>query len=278
MRAFFAIAKREFFSYFVTPIGYVVTAVYVAITGIGFLASFIYYARISQSPAAYQYPGVPDFEETMLSPFLVFCGQVMIFLGPLITMRLLAEERHRGSMELLLSYPIRDAEIIFGKYVAALALLVVMMGGIFVHLCIVAWFATVEPAVLVLGVLAVFLMGAAFVSVGLFISALAKNPITSATATFGAFFISYILGAVGKDLSEANPAPATWSDQARTIVGFFYRVFRRLVLDLPLDAHAQQMTQGVLQLEDIVYYGVLTAFFLFLTFRVFETRKWRTGV
>lgn len=278
MRAFFVIAKREFLSYFVTPIGYIVTAVYVAITGIGFLASFIYYARISQSPAAYQYPGVPDFEETMLSPFLVFCGQVMIFLGPLITMRLLAEERHRGSMELLLSYPVRDAEIILGKYAAALALLVVMMGGIFVHIGIVAYFATVEPAVLILGILAVFLMGAAFVSVGLFISALAKNPITSATVTLGAFFISYILGALGKDLSEANPAPTTWNDQAREIVGFFYRVFRRLVLDLPLDAHAQQMTQGVLQLEDIVYYMVLTAFFLFLTFRVFETRKWRTGV
>jgi len=275
MKALWAIARREFIGYFVTPVGYVVTGVYVAITGIGFLASFIYYARISQNPAAYEYPAVPDFEETMLSPFLVFCGQVMIFLGPLITMRLLAEERHRGSLELLLSYPVRDADIIFGKYLAALGLLVVMMGGVFVHMGIVAWFTTVEPAVLVLGLLAVFLMGAAFVRLGLFISAFANNPITSATATFGAFFISYILGAIGKDLSENNPASATWNEHARALAGFVYNLFRQLVLDLPIDAHARQMTQGNLQIEDIVYYIVFTAFFLFLTFRVFEARKWR---
>lgn len=275
MRALLAIARREFSGYFVTPVGYVVTGVYVAITGVGFLASFIYYARISQSPAAYEYPGVPDFEETMLSPYLVFCGQVLIFLGPLITMRLLAEERHRGSLELLLSYPVRDSEIILGKYLAALGLVLVMMGALFVHMGIVAWFATVEPAVLVLGLLAVFLMGTAFMSLGMFFSAFSRNPITSATATFGAFLVSYILGAIGKDLSETNPAPVAWDERIRTFVGVCYRIFRQLVLDLPLDAHAKQMTQGNLQLEDIAYYVLFAAFFLFLTFRIFEARKWR---
>lgn len=276
MRAVWAICKREFASYFVTPVGYVVVGVYVAITGIGFLASFIYYARISQSPAAYEYPGVPDFEETMLSPFLVFCGQVILFLGPLITMRLLAEEKHRGTMELLLSYPVRDAEIVFGKYLAALGILIVMMGGVFVHLGIVAWFAAVEPAMLLFGLFSVFLMGAAFVSLGLFISALARNPITAATGAFGAFFLSYILGAIGKDLSEANPAPVSWNEQSRAVVGFFYGLFRQLVQELPIDAHAREMTQGILQPEDIVYYAAFITFFIFLTFRVLEARKWRT--
>lgn len=275
MRRIWAICKREFASYFITPIGYVVVGTYATITGLGFVASFIWFTRATQNPPAWGWQSVPDIEEVFLSPFLVFCAQMILFIGPLITMRLLAEEKNRGTMELLLTYPLRDRDIIFGKYLASLGMVLVLMLVVSVHMVVVAVFTPIEPAVLVFGLLTVFLMGAAFFSLGLFVSALMRSPISAAVITFGLFFISYVLGSLGKDLSEANPAPETWGENARRAVGFFYNVFRQIVLELPMDAHARDMAQGIVEPQHIAYYVLFSAFFLFLTFRVLESRRWR---
>lgn len=157
-----AVFGRELKSYFVTPVGYVIVGAYALIAGLGFTLQFIMYAWQSQSPSSYGLTGVPDFEEHMLSPYIVFCGFLIMFIGPLVTMRLLAEERARGTMELLLTHPLRDRDIVWGKYLASLALLLVLLVPVGVHLGIVAYFTDVEPAVLLVGLPAVFLMGAAF--------------------------------------------------------------------------------------------------------------------
>jgi len=275
MRNAWAVCKREFLSYFVTPVGYVVVGTFAVISGLGFVASFLFYAKVTENPSAYAYPGVPDFEETLLSPFLVFCGMLIMFMGPLITMRLLAEERNRGTMELLLTHPLRDREIIFGKYCAALGMLCVLMVVVVVHLCIVGYYVDVERAVLGFGLLTVFLMGAAFLSMGLFVSAMTSNQITAATMTFGLWFVSYILGSFGENLPEENPTPEAWAEWARNAVGVAYDLFRELVQQLPLDVHAREMAQGVVEPKDIAYYVLFAAFFLFLTFRALDSRKWR---
>lgn len=275
MRNVWAVCKREFASYFVTPVGYVVIGTFAVISGLGFSASFLFYAQVSVNPAEYAYSGVPDFEETLLSPFLVFCGMLVMFIGPLVTMRLLAEERHSGTMELLLTHPLRDSEIIFGKYFAALGMLVLMMVMVGADLGLVAWFVEVEPAVLVFGLLTVFLMGAAFLSLGLFVSSTTGNQITAAVMTFGLWFVSYIVGTFGENLPEKNPAPETWSEGYRNAVGSIYQLGRLFIQHLPLDAHAKEMAKGIVQPKDIAYYLLFAAFFLFLTFRSIESRKWR---
>lgn len=276
MKGAWAVCKREFSSYFTTPVGYVVLATYSVITGLGFTGSFITYARISKAPSAYgEYVGVPDFEESFLSPFLVFCGLMLMFIGPLVTMRLLAEERHRGTAELLFTHPLRDRDIILGKYLAALGMVLVLIGVIAVQMGIVSYYADVEPAVLLLGLLAVFLMGAAFCSLGLFVSSLTRNQVTAGTLTFGLWFVLYVLGTFGQDMSDKNPAPATWPEGIRNAAGWAYGVFRQLVQQLPLDSHAKEMAQGVLAPRDLIYYAVFIAFFLFLTFRALDARKWR---
>ena len=275
MRNTWAVCKREFASYFLTPIGYVVVGIFTAISGLAFSITFLTYEKISQSPADYAYSMVPDFEETLLSPFLVFCGMLIMFLSPLITMRLLAEERHRGTIELLLTHPLRDREIIFGKYLAAMGMVLVMMAFIAVDLALVGRYVDVEPAVLVFGLLTVVLMAAAFISLGLFVSAMTRNQITSGSITFGLNFILYILGNLGEDLPEKNPTPETWPAAIQSAVGFLYGVFRAFVLEMPLDAHAKDMAQGICQPKDIAYYVLFTAFFLFLTFRALESRHWR---
>ncbi|MDP7638608.1 MAG: hypothetical protein QGG73_02670, partial [Candidatus Hydrogenedentes bacterium] len=121
----------------------------------------------------------------------------------------------------------------------------------------------------------VFLVGAAFLSMGLFVSALCRNQITAGTATFGLFFVFYILGTFAEDLSEENPAPETYGEGMRRAIGFVYNLFRALGRELPLDMHAKEMAQGIVQPYDIAYYFLFAAFFLFLSFRVLESRKWR---
>ncbi|HNR35448.1 MAG TPA: ABC transporter permease subunit [Candidatus Hydrogenedentes bacterium] len=275
MRNTWAVCKREFASYFLTPIGYVVVGTYALISGLGFSASFLFYAKVSVNPSEFAYSGVPSFTETLLSPFLVFCGMLVMFIGPLVTMRLLAEERNRGTMELLLTHPLRDREIVFGKFGAALGMLLVMMAVIGVYLGIMAYYATVAADVLLFGLLAVFLMGTAFMSLGLFVSAMAGNQITAGTMTFGLSLVLYILGTLGENLPKKNPAPDTWPETLRNAAGTVYGVFREAVQQLPLDAHAKEMAKGILQPEDIAYYLLVSAFFLFLTFRAIESRKWR---
>ncbi len=276
MRNTWAVCKREFVCFFITPVGYVVTGVFALISGIGFAASFIGYARATQSPTAYGYTGVPDFEETLLSPFLVFCGLLIMFIGPLVTMRLLAEEKNRGTAELLLTHPLRNREIVFGKYGAALGMLLVMMAVVSIQMAVVWYFVPhVEPAVLGFGVVTVFLMGAAFLSMGLFVSAITRNQVTAGTATFGLWFVSYVLGSLSRDLPDAIDLPENWFPWLMRAAGFGYRLFRSLATELPLDVHARDMAQGVLQPEDIVYYLLFSAFWLFLTLRVLDTRLWR---
>ncbi len=270
-----AVCRREFSSYFLTPIGYVVVGMFAAISGIAFTVSLFTYARMSVEPTAYGFPSTPDFAETLLSPYLVFCGMLIMFLTPLITMRLVAEEKHRGTMELLFTWPLRDRDIIFGKYFAALGMLFVMMLVIAVHLVLIARITTLEPAVLVFGLLTVALMGSAFISLGLFISSVTRNQITSGTITFGISLLLYVAGNLGEQLPTANPTPEGWPEMLRSVVGWIYALVRGITVELAVDAHASEMALGIVQPRDIAYYLLFTAFFLFLTFRAFESRNWR---
>lgn len=275
MSGIWPVAKREFLSFFTTPVGYVVVGTYAAITGMGFTGSLLFYSKLSSAPQDFAYDAVPYFEETFLSPFLVFCGMLIMFIGPLITMWLMAGERHRGTIELLLTYPLRDSEIIFGKYLAALGIICVMILVTVAHMAVVDYFVDIEPAVLIFGLVTVFLMGAAFISLGIFISSLCSNPITAATMTFGVWFVMYIIGSYAKDMVAANPAPETWPTIIRSMIGFAVGIGGQFLKHLPLDLHAKDMAQGVLAPRDILYYILFSAFFLFLTFRSLESRKWR---
>lgn len=276
MRNTWAVCKREFKSFFLTPVGYVVVGMFAVIAGMAFSISFITHADITQDPGMYAYSSVPDFEETFLSPYLVFCGMLIMFLAPLITMRLLAEERHRGTIEFLLTQPLRDREIIFGKYFAALGVIGVMMLCVGVNLSIMGWFVKdVEPPVLVFGLLTVFLMGAACIGLGLFVSSVTRTQIMSGTVTFGVTLILFIVGNLGDDMPEKSPVPEQWPAVLQEGLGFLYKIFRGLIVELPIDAHAKEMALGVVQPVDIAYYVLFSAFFIFLTFRALESRNWR---
>lgn len=275
MRNTWAVCKREFAAYFLTPIGYVVTGIFAVIAGLGFRALFLDYARMSQAPTDYGFTTVPDFEEFFLHPYLVFAGMIIVFLSPLITMRLMAEERHRGTAEQLFTLPLRDREIVFGKYLAALAMLGVMMAVVGVHLAIVEHFVAIEPAVLLCGLIGVFLMGAAFLSLGFFISCLARTQITAATFAFGLIMVLFFAGNMAEDLPEPKDIAGAEAGPLQPLLIEGYGVFRALVQQLAADKHLEELTLGVVQPPDIAYYVLFSAFFLFLTFRALESRNWR---
>ena len=143
------------------------------------------------------------------------------------------------------------------------------------HLSTLLYYTNVEPAVLVLGLCAVFLLSASFLSLGLFISALSRNQVTAATITFAAWFIMFVLGSLASDLPEVDAFTSQVPEVLQAVAAPAYGVFRAAALELPMDAHAAEMAQGVLRVQDVAYYVLTIAFFLFLTFRAFETRKWR---
>jgi ABC-2 type transport system permease protein len=253
----------------------VVTGIFALLSGLGFSLSLLTYAKISQSPAEHGYPTVPDFEESFLSPWLVYCGLLVMFLSPMLTMRLFAEERHKGTIELLLTLPLRDRDIIFGKYLASLGMLMLMMLIVAIDLAVVASLTTVEPAVLALGTATVFLMGAAFLSMGMFVSSMMRNQVTSGAITFGLSLLLFIVGSTAQNLPAENPAPANWPALLREAAGAVYGLVRGLAQQLSVDAHATEMAQGIIAPRDPVYYLLFIAFFVFMTFRVLESRHWR---
>lgn len=270
-----AICKRELRAFFTTPIGYIVLGMYALVAGLGFTASFLFFAKISQSPSTYDYAAIPDFEETFLSPYLSYCGLVFMFIVPLLTMRLFAEERNQGTIELLFTHPLRDRDIVFGKYLAGLLLVLAMVLLLIVEVTLVYRYTQVEAAVLALGMVSVLLMGAAYLSVGLFVSALCKNQITAAVMTFGVFFLLFILGYFAGELPEKNEALQTWPENYRLIAAGLYGLFRGIAMSLPVEAHARELAEGILRPTDLVYYPLFCVFFLFLTFRALEARRWR---
>ncbi|MFP6596940.1 MAG: ABC transporter permease subunit [Candidatus Hydrogenedentota bacterium] len=269
------VCKREFKSYFSTPVGYVVLGTYAMISGLGFSFSFILYSFWTEAPGQYKLPAVPDFEEAFLSEYLVYCGLIMMFIGPLITMRLLAEERYQGTIELLLTHPLRDRDIVFGKYLASLSILGLMFVVTSVNMGIAYYFVDVEIEVLLFGLLAFFLMGATFLSMGLFVSSICRTQITAATLTFAAYFVFFMMGYMAEDMPEDLPVPPDWSERSRDYANTGYEGLRTIVKELPIDAHARQMAQGIFQPVDVAYYVLFILFFLFLTFRSLEMRKWR---
>ena len=275
MRSAWVIGKREFKSYFATPVGYVVLGTYALISGLGFAFQFILYSFWTETPAQYEFPAVPDFEEVFLSEYLVYCGLMMMFIGPLITMRLLAEERNQGTIEMLLTHPFRDRDIVFGKYFASLGMLLLMMLISGINLCIVYYFVDVEVEVLLFGLLSFFLMGASFLSMGLFVSSMCQSQMTAATVTFAVYFSMFMMGYMSGDMPTALPIPADWPLNVHAFLTSGYEILLAIVKELPIDAHARQMAQGIFRPMDVAYYVLFIAYFMFLTFRSLEMRKWR---
>jgi ABC-2 type transport system permease protein len=250
-----AIFRKELRAIFASPVAYVVMAVFLALSGYffwGFLARFTFYSmQASMNPAI---GGGVNIMELVLGPLFHNMSIVMLLMMPLFTMRLLAEEQKAGTMELLLTYPVRDGAILLGKFLAVVVLLGCMLALTATYpILLMAW-STPEPLPILAGYLGLLLAGTAFLSLGLFASALTENQIVAASLAFGALLLIWVIG---------------WSaDVAGGTLG-------KILGHLSFLNHFETFARGIIDTKDLIYYVNVTALFLFLTLKVVESRRWR---
>jgi len=260
MRNSIAIFQRELRSYFASPVAYAVMAGFFLIAGYFFyaiLSSFMQYAMRATMQAQYYQMAPPAINVNMmlLRPFFHNVAIVMIFAVPLITMRLFSEEKKTGTIELLLTSPIRSMEMIFGKYFAAWILYAALIGGTGIYQIILFTSGKPEVGQILTGYLGLLLMGGAFVAIGIFVSALTENQIVAGFLTIILLLLFWVLG---------------WAaDFAGPGFGSFLGY-------LSLLTHFDEFAKGVLDAKDILLYLSYIVFFLFLTYASVESARWRT--
>lgn len=254
MNNILAIAQKELKAYFASPIAYVVIGLFALMFG------YFYYALlgifIEQGMRMMGLQGGPtqNVNEQMIRPLFLNASVLLLFLLPMITMRTYAEEKRSGTIELLLTAPLTDFQIIIGKFLGAMAVYAAMLAVTVIHLGVLFAFGTPEWIPIVTGYLGLLLMGACFISVGLLISSFTRNQIVAGTITFAVFLLLWVINWVGP-LTGPRMSP---------------------VLDyLSITSHLDDFTRGVVDTKHIVYYVSFIAFGLFLTARSVDTERWR---
>jgi ABC-2 type transport system permease protein len=249
------IFKKEMRLYFTSPVAYVVLAVFLVIAGYFFYSIFNFFAMASMQAAMNpQMARDLTVTESVLRPLFSNISVILLLLIPLLTMRLFAEERRAGTIELLLTYPVRDGAVLIGKYAAAFALYVIMLAFTLVYPALLAYFARVEWGPLLTGYLGLLLMGATFLAVGIFASSLTENQIVASLITFGVLLIFWVLG------WSADAVGGPWG---------------KVLSDLSILEHYDTFAKGILDTKDVIYYVNFTIVALFLTLRSLEARRWK---
>jgi ABC-2 type transport system permease protein len=249
------IFKKELRLYFTSPVAWVVLTIFLLIGGYFFYSIFAFFTLASMQSAMNPAMGRDlNVTDSVMRPLFSNISVILLLLMPLVTMRLFAEERRSGTIELLLTYPVRDGAVLAGKYLAALALYAIMIGLTVLYPGIVVYFARLEWGPVLTGYLGLLLMGAAFIAVGVFASSLTENQIVAAIITFGVLLIFWILG---------------WSaDYAGGTTG-------RVLQFLSILEHNESFARGVLDTKDVLYYLNFIVLGLFLTLRSLEARRWK---
>jgi ABC-2 type transport system permease protein len=179
---------------------------------------------------------------------------VLLFFIPMLTMRLFAEEKRSGTIELLLTYPVRDGEVLAGKYLASLALFALLLALTLLYPGLVAYFTRVEWGPIFSGYLGLLLTGAVFLAVGVLVSSMTENQIVAGFGTFGILLAFWIVG---------------WGAE------FAGGTLRGVLQYLSIGDHLDGFTRGLIDTKDLVYYVSGVALALFLTLRSLDSKRWK---
>lgn len=261
MKGILAIYRRELNGYFVSPIAYVVIGLFLIISGIFFyytLAGAIEWYQNAQMQAMRS--GMPpqiDLAGEILRSFVNTTATIILFLAPILTMGVYAEERRRGTMELLMTSPLSEWQIVIGKFLAALTLFLVMLAPTLIYQVVLRVYS--DPPmpwrIILTSYLGLFLLGAVLIGIGSFISSLTENQIIAAVVTFVVSLVLWLLNAFTR-----GPAG-----------GWFTEVSQYL----SILQHHDDFAKGVIDTTNLVYYVSLTALALFLTHRNLDSMRWR---
>jgi len=253
MRNIFAIAQKELRSYFASPIAYIVIGVFALLYGYFYVAILQYFVRQSMQ-SQLGGGGSMNVNQMMLRPLLQNVTILVLFMLPAITMRTYSEEKRSGTMELLLTSPITDLQIVLGKFLGAMALYGVMLAVSLIHIALLFVYGNPEWKPLLTAYIGLILLGGSFISVGLFISTLTKNQVVSFMATFGVFLLLWVINWIG---SFSGPTMDSLTNYL-SIIG-----------------HFDDFAKGVLDTTHLIYYLSFITLGLFLTAKSVDSERWR---
>jgi ABC-2 type transport system permease protein len=262
MRNTLAIAGKEIRVYFTTATSYVVLGSFALIIAFFFQALLGEFQRTIAQTMQMDASWLEQLNLTdyVMYPLIMNIGVILIFFTPIITMRLLADEKRGKTLELLMTAPVRPVEIVFGKYLAGLTMMLAMLGVTLLFPLVVEVLGASQTGSPLdwrsvgVGYFGAALLGAAFVGVGLFTSSLTDNPVIAALLGFLILLMFYIVGSGGGDSSG---------------------VWKSLLEFLSLSSNLTSFARGVLRTPSLVYYLSISLFALFLTYRVVEAQRWR---
>jgi ABC-2 type transport system permease protein len=250
-----AIAQKELKGYFASPIAYVVIGMYALMFGFFFysLVSFFNQQSMQMMGLGAGAPSV-NINEQLIRPVFLNAMVIFLFVLPMITMRTYSEEKRSGTIELLLTSPLTDFQIIMGKFLGAMGLYAAMLAMTLIHIALLFWVGNPEWIPIVTTYVGLVLMGGCFISVGLLISSLTKNQIVAVMATFTVFLMLWVINWIASFMGPT----------AQAVLNY-----------MSITDHLDDFTRGVIDTKHVIYYVSFIAFGLFLTARSVDTERWR---
>jgi ABC-2 type transport system permease protein len=230
------ISRREIRTYFNSPVAYIAVTVFAIITG------YLFFTQLFLE------------KQADLRGFFGVMPLLFMFLAPAITMRLLADEKATGTLELLITMPVRDWQVVFGKFLAAMALLCTALALTMVFAITVRSLGPLDRGPAIGGYLGLVLMGGAYVAIGVMCSAFTRNSIVAFIVSFAISFVLYLLGRVTQFVPPSLQALTSF---------------------LSIDGHFENISRGVVDSRDVIYYFSVMGVCLLLATLSLESRRWR---
>lgn len=246
-----AIYLRDLSAYLKSFTAWILAATYLFLGGLIFSAMLNGYVNSSMSGS--MMGRTPNIMDEMVLPYQWWLGFLMMFFLPMLTMRLVAEEKRTGTLELLFTYPVSEVEIVLAKFFAGLTVISGMLGLSAISLWYLNGRVVLDWNLIGSGYLGLLLLAGSFVAVGVWASSLSGSQVVAACVTYGMGMLLWLLQVLEEQLPNVE----------------------EYVGKLGLMSHLERFARGNLSSHDIVYYLALTVLFLFLTVRVLDSRKWR---
>ncbi|MGE3277429.1 MAG: ABC transporter permease subunit [Vicinamibacterales bacterium] len=253
MRNILTIGGKELRGYFASPTGYIVVGFFALLFGYFFYALLAFFERQSMQMMQMG-PQAMNVNQMLIGPLLMNASVIALFVLPMITMRTYAEEKRSGTIELLLTSPVTDWQIILGKFLGAMGLYAAMLGVTLIHMAILFVYGNPEWKPIASGYLGLLLMGGCFISVGLLISSATKNQIVAGMVTFAVFLMLWVINWIGSFVGPTAQA---------------------VLQALSITDHLDDFARGVIDTKHLVYYVSFIAFGLFLTAKSVDSERWR---
>jgi gliding motility-associated transport system permease protein len=253
VRNIIALADKELRSYFASPIAYIIIGVFAALFGYFFCVCVAYFLRQSMQ-AQFGGGGNMNVNQVVIRNVLQNAAVIILFVMPIITMRTYAEEKRSGTIELLLTSPVTDFQIIVGKFLGALGVYVATILVTVLYVAILFLYGNPEWRPIAVGYLGMLLIGGSFVAWGLFFSSVTRNQIVAAFLTFAFFLMLWVINWIGDSSGPTTQAITSY---------------------LSITEHLDDFTKGVIDTKHVIYYLSFITFGLFLTAKSVDSERWR---